>query len=87
VKGNLEVIDNKPHIHKSQPHFTLATGNLLKMTPRYSRLAVAFATCLSSANAFWRMNCANMMVGRVDPIVNPGAVAAHVHTVQGGSSK
>jgi hypothetical protein len=26
------------------------------------------------------------MVGRVDPIVNPGAVSAHVHTIQGSSS-
>jgi len=45
--------------------------------------ALAF---IGSANAFWRMNCNVIQTGRVDPIVNPGAVAAHCHTIVGASS-
>jgi hypothetical protein len=56
------------------------------MASRYSAFALALAALIGDANAFWRMNCANIMLGRVDPIVNPGAVSAHVHTVQGSSS-
>lgn len=42
---------------------------------------------LGNVDAFWRLNCANIQYGRIDPLVNPGGVAAHVHTAQGGSSK
>jgi hypothetical protein len=42
---------------------------------------------LNEVEAFWRMNCAKIQTGRVDPIVNPGAVAQHCHTIVGGSSK
>jgi hypothetical protein len=52
-----------------------------------STLVVAVTALLGHADAFWRMNCANIQLGRVDPIVNPGKVSAHVHTVQGGASK
>ncbi|GAB7342552.1 hypothetical protein MBLNU457_g0730t1 [Dothideomycetes sp. NU457] len=37
-------------------------------------------------NAFWRMNCGVIQTGRVDPLVNPGAIAAHAHTIVGGSN-
>jgi len=47
-------------------------------------LVLAYA---SVANAFWRMNCAIVNTGRIDPLVNPGTVAAHAHTIVGGSSK
>ena len=47
-------------------------------------LVLAYANL---ANAFWRMNCAVIQTGRVDPIVNPGTYAAHGHTIVGGSSK
>ncbi|KAF2434894.1 WSC-domain-containing protein [Tothia fuscella] len=56
------------------------------MVSKYSAFAVAFAALLGDANAFWRMNCANIMFGRIDPIVNPGGIASHAHTVQGGSN-
>jgi hypothetical protein len=32
------------------------------------------------------MGCNTLTMGRVDPIVNPGEVSAHVHTVVGSSS-
>jgi hypothetical protein len=49
-------------------------------------LALA-AVFLGGVDAFWRMNCAVIQTGRVDPLVNPGALAAHAHTIVGGSSK
>ncbi|KAK5135954.1 hypothetical protein LTR08_004412 [Meristemomyces frigidus] len=41
---------------------------------------------LTGVNAFWRMNCAIINTGRIDPLVNPGAVSAHTHTIVGGSN-
>ncbi|KAH8722679.1 hypothetical protein GQ44DRAFT_657897, partial [Phaeosphaeriaceae sp. PMI808] len=38
------------------------------------------------AKAFFRMSCPGRLVReRIDPIVNPGKVADHVHTISGGS--
>jgi hypothetical protein len=38
-------------------------------------------------DAFWRMNCGIVQNGRVDPIVNPGAISSHAHMISGPSSK
>ncbi len=48
--------------------------------------AAAVLLFLHGADAFWRMNCAVVQTGRVDPLVNPGTVAAHAHSIVGGSS-
>lgn len=40
-----------------------------------------------NVTAFWRMNCGIIQRGRIDPLVSPGAIAAHVHTIVGGSSE
>ncbi|QIW99016.1 hypothetical protein AMS68_004534 [Peltaster fructicola] len=40
----------------------------------------------SGVDAFWRMNCAVVHTGRIDPIINPGTVSGHVHTIVGGSN-
>lgn len=37
-------------------------------------------------NAFWRMGCSTMINGRIDPIVNPGRLSSHSHTIVGGSN-
>lgn len=37
-------------------------------------------------NAFWRMGCSTIMNGRIDPIVNPGKLSSHSHTIVGGSN-
>lgn len=49
------------------------------------RAALAL-TLLGSADAFWRMNCAMIQRGRIDTLVNPGAIAAHTHSIIGGSN-
>jgi hypothetical protein len=38
-------------------------------------------------HAFWRMGCSTLEIGRIDPVVQPGVVSNHVHTVVGGNSK
>ncbi len=49
-------------------------------------LAIA-ATLVDSAVGFWRLPCPGRIVqDRIDPIVNPGNMSGHVHTVAGGSA-
>lgn len=50
-------------------------------------LALATSLLLASpAAAFFRMTCPGRLTQeRLDPIVSPGAVAGHVHTISGGS--
>jgi len=44
------------------------------------------ATLSVPTAAFWRMPCPGRLVlERIDPIVSPGKVSGHVHTVSGGS--
>lgn len=39
-----------------------------------------------TASAFWRMECPGRLgVARIDPIVNPGDVSAHAHSLHGSS--
>jgi hypothetical protein len=41
----------------------------------------------ASVSAFWRLGCkGNLVVDRLDPIVNPGAVSGHTHTIVGGNA-
>ncbi|KAK5107029.1 hypothetical protein LTR62_001918 [Meristemomyces frigidus] len=53
----------------------------------YASAGVALALALSSpVAAFWRMPCPGRLVlERIDPIISPGSVSGHVHTVSGGS--
>ncbi|GAA6054850.1 hypothetical protein JCM3770_004105 [Rhodotorula araucariae] len=47
---------------------------------------LAALAAVSPALAFFRLPCDNVLVReRVDPIVSPGQVAGHTHTVSGGS--
>ena len=44
------------------------------------------ALVASPAAAFWRLPCKSpIVVERADPIVSPGAVSGHVHTIMGGN--
>ncbi|KAK5137794.1 hypothetical protein LTR08_007366 [Meristemomyces frigidus] len=50
-----------------------------------SQAAFIGLTLVSSVAAFWRMPCRSQTgVGRVDPIMDPGQIAGHVHTIHGG---
>jgi hypothetical protein len=50
--------------------------------------ATILALLVSSVSAFWRMPCRSQTGhGRIDPIVDPGDISAHVHTIHGGGGK
>ena len=57
------------------------------MLIRPSVLIAISSLTYRQAHAFFRINCAIVQSGRVDPIVNPGGLAAHAHTIVGSSSK
>lgn len=47
---------------------------------------VALAALSTPTAAFFRLPCgAPIVVQRADPIVNPGALSGHVHTIMGGN--
>ncbi|KAI9818258.1 MAG: hypothetical protein M1832_004474 [Thelocarpon impressellum] len=60
------------------------------MAPVFSRIAgasVALLALVGGADAFWRLPCQGRSgLARIDPLVNPGAVAPHAHTIHGGSN-
>ncbi len=58
------------------------------MEPTFDgRLGFAIFTLLGHVAAFWVLGCSKpIAVERLDPIVSPGAVSSHVHTVMGGTA-
>lgn len=57
---------------------------------KITKLTLVLSTFLSFfllCNAFWRLPCRSRSgLARIDPIVNFGAVGAHVHAIHGGSN-
>ena len=53
--------------------------------PTFSALIIATLTGVSQA--YWRMSCGIIQTGRIDPVVNPGKIAGHVHKIAGASSE
>ena len=48
----------------------------------------AALTLVSGAHAFWRMPCRSETgIARMDPIMDPGQISDHVHTIAGSGSK
>lgn len=54
-----------------------------------SRAFVGLSVLLSfgSVNAFWRMVCGTIGTGRIDPIISPGTISGHCHTIAGPISE
>ncbi|KIM39233.1 hypothetical protein M413DRAFT_75023 [Hebeloma cylindrosporum] len=51
------------------------------------KFILALAAAVTSARAYWLMGIENFITTeRIDPIVSPGKVASHVHSVIGGSN-
>ncbi|KAL2393243.1 hypothetical protein ABEF93_001754 [Exophiala dermatitidis] len=46
-------------------------------------LAIVFASSFGNVDAFWRMVCGTVQVGRIDPIISPGGISGHCHTIAG----
>lgn len=57
-----------------------------EMASLSAKLTLAIGVLATGTQAFWRMNCDFIEIGRIDPIINPGGLAAHAHTIVGGSS-
>jgi len=57
------------------------------MSKTFASSALALLAALAGpADAYWRMECpGTLFTGRIDPIVNPGAVSGHTHIVLGGN--
>ena len=50
--------------------------------------AVYLLASLEGANAFWRLECdGSVGLARIDPLMDYGRAADHVHTIKGGSGK
>lgn len=50
-----------------------------------SQATISALALVTSVNAFWRMPCRSQTgVGRLDPIMDPGEISDHVHTISGG---
>lgn len=48
---------------------------------------LALSLLLAPASAFWRLPCRGRLgVERMDPIVTPGEISPHAHTIHGGHS-
>lgn len=53
---------------------------------RFVHISFAFGLLLLLVDAFWRMPCDNYNgTYRLDPIMSPGQLSAHAHTLHGGS--
>lgn len=52
-----------------------------------TRILALALTYLGGVDAFFRINCATINRGRIDPLVNPGTLAAHSHTIVGSASE
>lgn len=52
------------------------------------KFMLVFFLLVANANAFFRHIChGEVGIGRIDPIVTPGAASAHCHGIHGASSK
>ena len=43
--------------------------------------------CLGRVDAYWRMVCGTIQTGRIDPVISPGQISGHCHTLAGAISK
>lgn len=69
-------VDSALHRHKMQ-HSGLA-----------AILLACFTIFSEFANAFWRLPCRGRTgVARLDPLVEPGKISSHAHTIHGAGSK
>lgn len=49
-------------------------------------LALTLSLSFDHVHAFWRMVCGTVQMGRLDPIISPGGISGHCHTVAGPNS-
>ncbi|KAJ4244397.1 hypothetical protein NW762_014525 [Fusarium torreyae] len=52
----------------------------------HTKALISLLVLVAWVDAYWRMSCSIIQTGRVDPVVAPGAVSAHVHKLSGASN-
>ena len=51
-------------------------------------IVTALALYIINVLAFWRLECEGSIgLARLDPLMSPGSVGDHVHSIKGGSGK
>lgn len=51
-------------------------------------LVAVSAGLIGGAHAFWRMECPGRVgLARLDPIIDPGKISMHAHSIHGSSGK
>lgn len=60
----------------------------MKYSYSATTVAAGLLVAAGGADAFWRMPCRSRTgLARMDPIMDPGEISDHVHTIHGGGSK
>ncbi|KAI9826427.1 MAG: hypothetical protein M1826_006636 [Phylliscum demangeonii] len=58
----------------------------MPFTPLHARLAAVLLALAGPSAAFWKIPCTSPLLHeRADPVVNPGQVSSHAHTIMGGN--
>lgn len=60
---------------------------MLYTSSKTSAVAVTLIALVTQVQAFWRMNCALIQTGRVDPVISFGTASSHVHKIAGSASE
>lgn len=80
------------YLYRVLPNVDHRYNQLHQLLPPYSStMHVTYFSVLAalagSSDAFFRMSCPGRVVRtRLDPIVTPGRVSGHVHTISGGAA-
>ena len=74
------IFKGKRAIHKHQASIVMHFN-----APKSFMLGT-LASLAGPVSGFWRMSCpSSLLAARMDPIIDPGKVSGHVHTIAGGS--
>lgn len=84
--GTLRKFYKRTTLSASRWCSTVYQGQKMPSTLFASLALTALGCCFPGVDAFWRMNCGIIQLGRVDPIVNYDGVSGHVHIIGGPNS-
>ena len=61
---------------------------MAKLPTDYLTIATLLLLKLTGTHAFWRLLCdGSVGLARMDPLMSPGRVGDHVHSIKGGSGE
>lgn len=92
--GSINIIAIRLHFHhhRHRRHRNIDDNHIYNIMPGKSSASLATVAMLAlsclvpQVSAFWRLPCDfPVVVERADPVVDPGAVSGHLHTIMGGN--